>query len=105
MGIVVLGRTLAPLPWFCVVIRYLDLWAIVFDLGMSSCRPKVFLYSMYCSWANGLGVFLLAFPGMSDKCYSGGYAPWSSCNSSVVWYTFFRAKALYPKKKKKNPKP
>ncbi|KAL8248077.1 hypothetical protein R6Q59_009293 [Mikania micrantha] len=101
MGMSLMGWTLVPLPWFWVVVGYLNLWAMFIVLGLSSCRPKVFLYSMYCSSPSGLGVFLLAFLRLSDKCYSGGYAPWSSCNSLVVWYTFFRAKALYPKKKKR----
>ncbi|KAL8266926.1 hypothetical protein R6Q59_004270 [Mikania micrantha] len=72
MGLWLVGWAYVPLPRFWVVVCYLDLWAFFTVMGLSGCRTKVFLYMMYCSWPNGLGVILLAFPGLSDKCYSGG---------------------------------
>ncbi|KAL8265442.1 hypothetical protein R6Q59_023572 [Mikania micrantha] len=75
MGLWLEGWTFVPLHRFWVVVGYLDLWAIFIVLGLSGCRPQVFLYRMYCSLPNGLSVILLAFPGLSDKCYSGGMPP------------------------------
>ncbi|KAD5508957.1 hypothetical protein E3N88_16660 [Mikania micrantha] len=72
IGLSFVGWTLVHLHGFWVVFGFLDLWAFFLVWDMSGCRPKEFLYRLYGSSTNGLGVILLAFPGLSDKCYSGG---------------------------------